>query len=98
MANLIIIRRLCEERGITIRELAARINRDESSIQSSIRRGSTNTKTLEAIAAELNVPVGTFFDDIVEVSEDAKDAEIAYLKKIIEEKERTIKILLEKEN
>ena len=50
MANLLLIRDLCERNKIKIRELASRIGKDESSIQSMIRTGSTNTKTLEAIA------------------------------------------------
>jgi hypothetical protein len=32
------------------------------SIHSLIKKGATNTSTLEAIARELEVPVGTFFD------------------------------------
>ena len=43
MANLKKIRTLCEAKKITIRELAKKIGRDESSIQSAIRRGSTNS-------------------------------------------------------
>lgn len=50
MANLLLIRDLCEINKIKIRELASRIGKDESTIQSMIRAGSTNTKTLEAIA------------------------------------------------
>ena len=45
MANLLLIRDLCEINKIKIRELASRIGKDESTIQSMIRAGSTNTKT-----------------------------------------------------
>lgn len=62
MADLTIIRNLCRERSITIRELAQRIGRDESSLQSAIRRGTTNTHTLELIARELGVSAGIFFE------------------------------------
>ena len=55
MANLLLIRDLCEKNKIKIRELASRIGKDESSIQSMIRTGSTNTKTLEAIAEVFTV-------------------------------------------
>lgn len=99
MANLLLIRDLCEKKKIKIRELASRIGKDESSIQSMIRTGATNTKTLEAISDVLDVQPGIFFDNpSVEGEGESvnKDAEIAYLKKIIEEKERLIQILLSK--
>lgn len=99
MANLLLIRSLCEKNKIKIRELASRIGKDESSIQSMIRTGSTNTKTLEAIAEVFNVSPGIFFDDPLEGNTENslnKEAEIAYLKKILEEKERLIEVLLSK--
>ena len=99
MANLLLIRDLCEKNKIKIRELASRIGKDESSIQSMIRTGSTNTKTLEAIAEVFNVSPGIFFDDPLEGNTENslnKEAEIAYLKKILEEKERLIQELLSK--
>ena len=99
MANLLLIRDLCERNKIKIRELASRIGKDESSIQSMIRTGSTNTKTLEAIAEVCNVSPGIFFDNPLESNTENslnKEAEIAYLKKILEEKERLIQVLLSK--
>ena len=99
MANLLLIRDLCEKNKIKIRELASRIGKDESSIQSMIRTGSTNTKTLEAIAEVFNVSPGIFFDNPLESNTENslnKEAEIAYLKKIHEEKERLIQVLLSK--
>ncbi|MCE8736701.1 helix-turn-helix transcriptional regulator [Bacteroides fragilis] len=99
MANLLLIRSLCEKNKIKIRELASRIGKDESSIQSMIRTGSTNTKTLEAIAEVFNVSPGIFFDNPSENNMGnslKKEAEIAYLKKILEEKERLIQVLLSK--
>ena len=99
MANLLLIRDLCENNKIKIRELASRIGKDESSIQSMIRTGSTNTKTLEAIAEVFNVSPGIFFDNPSEDNTGSslnKDAEIIYLKKILEEKERLIQVLLNK--
>ena len=97
MANLLLIRDLCEKNKIKIRELASRIGKDESSIQSMIRTGSTNTKTLEAIAEVFNVSPGIFFDNPLESNTENslnKEAEIAYLKKLLEEKERLIQVLL----
>lgn len=103
MANFLLIRTLCEERKITMRELARRIGRDESTIQSAIRRGTTNTKTIEKIAEVLEVPVGYFFDSEPRKG-DAKSKglpenqeTISYLKQILEEKERTIRILMAKQ-
>lgn len=63
MANFILIRKIAEEKNITIRELASRVNKDETTIQAIIRKGSTNTSTLEEIAKVLDVPVGIFFDN-----------------------------------
>ena len=99
MANLLLIRDLCERNKIKIRELASRIGKDESSIQSMIRKVSTNTKTLEAIAEVFDVSPGIFFDNPLESNTENcfnKEAEIAYLKKILEEKERLIQVLLSK--
>ena len=99
MANLLLIRDLCEKNKIKIRELASRIGKDESSIQSMIRTGTTTTKTLEAIAEVFNVSPGIFFDNPSENNTGNslnKEAEIAYLKKILEEKERLIQVLLSK--
>lgn len=103
MANFLLIRTLCEERKITMRELARRIGRDESTIQSAIRRGTTNTKTIEKIAEVLEVPVGYFFD--AEPKAGSKTVNtlpengetISYLKQILAEKERTIRILMSKQ-
>ena len=55
MANFLLIRELCELKKITIRELASRIGKEDSSIQAIVRNGSTNTKTIEAIAKVLEV-------------------------------------------
>ena len=100
MANFLLIRELCELKKITIRELASRIGKEDSSIQAIVRNGSTNTKTIEAIAKVLEVPVGVFFDDIpitgIKSNELDKDAKIADLERIIEEKERLIQVLLSK--
>lgn len=94
MANLKIIKKLCERKGITIRKLAQRVGRDESSIQSAIRRGSTNSRTLELIAQELGVSAGVFFDNYSTDSCDNLRMELAHLKELLKEKERTIEILL----
>ena len=95
MANLVLIRDLCEKRKMTIRELATKIGRNECSIQSAIRRGTTNTNTVELIADALGVPAGIFFDGYSDENEIAKlKREIGHLNELVEEKERTIQILL----
>lgn len=95
MANLYLIRELCERNKITIRELSQKIGCDESTIQTAIRKGSTTTARLEQIAGMLKVSVGYFFDGWREANEvnDLRN-ENKYLKNILEEKERTIEILL----
>lgn len=96
MANLFLIRNLCEERKITFRELCKRIGRDESALQSAIRRGSTKTETLEAVAKELDVQPGYFFDGYLTDNLSEKyTLEIKHLRELLEEKERTIRILMD---
>ena len=58
------------------------------------------TKTLEAIAEVFNVSPGIFFDNPSEnntgTNLNKEEEEIAYLKKLLEEKERLIQVLLNK--
>ena len=86
--------------GLECEDTKSRIGKEDSSIQAIVRNGSTNTKTIEAIAKVLEVPVGVFFDDIpitgIKSNELDKDAKIADLERIIEEKERLIQVLLSK--
>jgi transcriptional regulator with XRE-family HTH domain len=62
MGNFQLIKDLCEERHMSIRDLASRIEMRDKSLYDLIRHGSTNTTRLEAIAKELGVPAGIFFD------------------------------------
>ncbi len=94
MANLLIIRDLCERKKMTIRELAQRVGRDESSIQSAIRRGSTNSSTLELIAKELGVSAAVFFDGYTVDNSKELQREIDHLKELLKEKERLIEVLM----
>lgn len=95
MANLELIRGLCERKKMTIRELAQRIGRDESSIQSAIRRGSTNTGTIELIAKELGVSPGIFFDGYTPDDINEYQREIDHMRELLREKERLIEVLLD---
>lgn len=83
---------------MTIRELAQRIGRDESSVQSAIRRGSTNSTTIELIAKELNVPAGIFFDGFPDIDISELQRENAHMMELLKEKERTIEILMSDRN
>ena len=105
MANLEIIRELSKAKKITLLELAEQADINESTLHSLIRRGSTNTSTLERIAKVLGVSPAIFYPSVGEnpLSSEASSAEatIASLRalldekdKVIEEKERTIQILM----
>lgn len=115
MANLFIIRELAERKGLTLRDVAAKISISEGGLQKLMANGSTKTSTMEELAQVLEVPAGIFFDDYrcvhnsiandgsassiygnAIVGESDKDKEIAHLKEIIAEKERTIQILMNK--
>lgn len=96
MANLFLIRSLCEEKNIPFGELCRRIGRDVSAVHRSIRAGSTKVSTLEEIAKVLEVPAGYFFDGYVRDRDLEKYLkEINHLKDLLAEKERTIQILME---
>lgn len=98
MANLEIIRDLCERKKLTIRELARRIDRDESTIQTAIRRGSTNSGTLEAIAKELGISAGLFFDGYTPDETERLQLEVNHLSQLLKEKERLIEVLMSARN
>ncbi|MCK8622604.1 helix-turn-helix domain-containing protein [Prevotella sp. E13-27] len=94
MANFQIIRDLCEKKKISIRKLADMVDMKDGSIHNLINTGSTNTATLEAIAKALDVSPAIFWEP-VDVTD--KEKEILHLKELLAEKERTIKILLERQ-
>jgi transcriptional regulator with XRE-family HTH domain len=68
MANLQKIKELANERNLSLHRLANELNMATSTLSAMIKSGSTSTKTLEAIAAVLGVPVSVFFDDTPSVS------------------------------
>jgi len=61
MANLSLIRHLCEERKITLKELAEAISISQNGLQRIIKDNSTRIDTLEKIADYLSVPITDFF-------------------------------------
>lgn len=104
MANLKLIRNIAKEKGLSIRSLAQTAGITEGQLHHLMKLGSTNTQTLETIARVLEVPVGIFFDDLPEdPSQDQTrieelERENNHLRELLEEKERTIKILMELKN
>lgn len=102
MANFKLIRDIAKKKGISIRSLAQSAGVSESQIHHLVKIGSTNTQTLETIAGALGVPVGTFFGSSPAEIQQKENLilelkkENALLRELLEEKERTIKILMNK--
>lgn len=65
MANLSIIRSVCESRGISLKELSKILEISEHGLQRILRTNSTKIETLEKIAKELKVPIHIFFPDLL---------------------------------
>lgn len=101
MANFKLIRDIAKEKGISIRSLAHAAGITEGQLHHLVKIGSTNTQTLESIAKALGVPVGIFFDNHLSPSEESArinelEKENSGLRELLAEKERTIKILMNK--
>jgi transcriptional regulator with XRE-family HTH domain len=69
MANFLYIKDLAEKKGITLRELAERAGIKYTSLYTLMKKGSTNTATLESIAKVLDVSAGYFFDEIPTITQ-----------------------------
>ena len=65
MANLGIIRDLCRQKKITLKELSKTIGITEHGLQSILRTNTTKIDTLEKIASALDVSPNMFFDNRV---------------------------------
>jgi transcriptional regulator with XRE-family HTH domain len=63
MANYNIIREICKEKGVTLKQLAESINFSETGLQKIIKGESTKVKTLEDIARALSIPIALFFQE-----------------------------------
>jgi transcriptional regulator with XRE-family HTH domain len=93
MANFNLIKTIAKDKGITMAELADRIGITPSGLTLLIKANSTNTTTIESIARELEVPVGTFFDNIqAEVCDSPHDINsiVAQKNEIIAQKDKII--------
>lgn len=64
MAKLFKIRDICNERKITLKELARQASITEHGLQRIIRENKARTDTLERIAKVVDVPVSYFFEDL----------------------------------
>lgn len=63
MIDLKIIKRLCYERGITLRILSEKTKISQTALTMSINRNSTTLETLEKIARFFGISVGEFFGE-----------------------------------
>lgn len=98
MANFKLIKEIAREKGITVRQIAKGLGIKDASVHHLIKTGSTSTSTLEGIAKILDVSAGIFFDGYPSPSEEAArihelERDNAHLRQLLEEKERTIRIL-----
>lgn len=57
------IKKICEERHLTLRKLALKMGIAEQTLYRNIKRGSMETKYLERMATILNVSISYFLDD-----------------------------------
>lgn len=62
MANLLLIKKLLADKKMAVKDLAEQLGMTESAIFSLMKKGSTNTATLEAIAQVLDVSPAVFYD------------------------------------
>lgn len=63
MANLYLIKKLAEERGMQLNQLADIAHLSRQTIFQMIRNNTGTISSLEAVAKALGVPTGIFFDD-----------------------------------
>jgi transcriptional regulator with XRE-family HTH domain len=63
MADFSIIRTLCNERKITLKELSKRVGITEHGLQGMLKTNKARTDNLEKIAFELDIPISNFFGE-----------------------------------
>ena len=79
------IRKLIEDRKLTIREFAEKINISEPGIHNMFRTHDMKVSTLQKIADYFDVPITYFFDDI-DTKNQTVDLVFDTLKGIVKEK------------
>ena len=63
--NLSIIKTLCKQKGITVKEFAQKIGLTDASVNRTINNNRTTTDFLEKSATFFNVPLGVFFGESI---------------------------------
>ncbi len=104
MMNLLKIRDLCKKESISIRSLAQHIGMSEQNFHRCIKINKIEAGALFTIAQFFNVPIGYFFNENIDTdtvrgiksTDDELKKEIELLTELINEKERTIQILMNK--
>lgn len=101
MAKFQIIRELCSNKGISLKELAERSDISEVTLHSIITKNQGRTTSIEAIAHTLNVPVGVLFGESAKENLSSNGGLVSYLenqidklKSELKEKDELIKDLL----
>lgn len=99
MKGLPRIKEIASEKGISIRRLATETGISENQLHHLVKSGSTNIKTLRAISDVLGVHVGTLFGPVLNPADERSrikelEKENDLLRALLDEKERTIKILI----
>ncbi|MBR5654813.1 MAG: helix-turn-helix transcriptional regulator [Prevotella sp.] len=105
--NLQVIKNLCEKQGRSLKQLAAETGMSEPNLHRCIRLNKIQASDLEQLARVMDVPIHMFFDQSLKNPE-ATPAQLAeadmrilrervtLLEQLLEEKERLIKVLMER--
>lgn len=88
------IKAIIKSSGLTQREVAKRIGISYQALHSRLSAETISSTTIQDIAEALDIPISTFYNEDVSARLQKLMVENEMLKKIVEEKERTIKILL----
>lgn len=111
MFNPLIITKLLEDRKIQVKEFLKEVGISKQTYYNLIDSGGGYISTLEKIADYFNLPIDYFFDREIKnitvngsknqvgngnVMIESQATEIEHLKRLLEEKERTIQILMNK--
>ena len=106
-----IIKKILAERGFSQRKVAEMIGESQQNLNSALQKDDIKTGLLERISQATDIPLAVFYGDVMITHQEgdgstavtgtknniSSDAErIRLLEKLLEEKERTIQILMSK--